>query len=99
MNSLALYMNNFEEQWCQDQVWKKDFKFMSFKSVSIGITFKVLQYLELDSFIVDTNDDEDEVQEYLKSEEMKNFVREIANAIETVGGKGVVPRLNWSCPK
>ena len=88
------------EEWCQDQVWKSVLPSSRyFKSTFLIIPPIFLEYLSLDSVIVDLNDSEDEVQHILHSQEMSNFMHEISEKIQLIGGNGVVPRLNWSCPK
>ena len=90
--------NNVEE-WCQDHIWKKKFKGKCFKSKEISIPEAFLRYLSLDTVVVDLNDEDDECQQLLQSSSIALFIQEISDAIQFIGGNGVVPRLNWSCPK
>lgn len=87
------------EEWCQDHIWKQHFKGKVFTSISLPLPEIFIRFLSIDSVIVDKNDTDNEAQEILHSEEFISVVSQISEAISKIGGAGVIPRLNWSCPK
>ncbi|OMJ78140.1 hypothetical protein SteCoe_22112 [Stentor coeruleus] len=87
------------EEWCQDHIWKAHFKGKVFTSISIPLPEIFIRFLDIDSVVVDKNDDDNETQQILHSEEFSTILSQISESISKIGGAGVIPRLNWSCPK
>ncbi|CAG9326488.1 CDC123 [Blepharisma stoltei] len=85
--------------WCQDHIWRANFGENSFKAYSITLPQAFHDFMNSDSIVIDENDSEDPAQLLLGSEGMRKLISDINIGIEYVGGKGVVPKLNWSAPQ
>ena len=92
-------MNEEFEVWSQDHNWRPLLRGKCFKSASIQLPKPVVDLLNMDSIILDSSTEDEEVKAIVTSNEYTSFIQELETKILEIGSEGVIPRLNWSIPK
>lgn len=87
------------EVWSQDHSWRALLRGKCFKSVSFVLPKPVVDLLNMDSIILDSSTEDEEVKAIVTSIEYTSFISVVERNISELGSEGVIPRLNWSIPK